>query len=210
MKTKASSSIFIFTITFITIFSIGTARADDESYGWGMMHGGYGGMGMGGYGMMGGGYGGYGMMGGGYGGYGMMGGYGGMGMGGYGMMGYGSMLSLSQAQRDKIEAIQQGMRKSHFAMMESMIKEREKLAELYNQEYPSPSKVGAVYGRIFAIQRQMIESGISAHNQMNKVLTKEQREQIRQWHRGMWGGGYGPRGRMGDPDEMHRGPGMMR
>ncbi|MGW8246611.1 MAG: Spy/CpxP family protein refolding chaperone [Acidiferrobacterales bacterium] len=201
------------------MFSIGSARADDESYGWGMMHGGYGGMGMGGYGMMGG-YGGYGMMGpgmmgGGYGGmgmggYGMMGGYGGYGMMGPGMMGYGGMLNLSQAQRDKIEAIQQNMRKSHFAMMESMIKEREKLAELYNQEYPSPSKVGAVYGRIFAIQRQMIESSISAHNQMNKVLTKEQREQIQQWHRGMWGGGYGPRGRMGDPDEMRRGPGMMR
>ena len=217
MKTKASSIIFILSITFITIISLGTARADDDSYGWGMMHGGYGGMGMGGYGMMGGygGYGGYGMMGpgmmgGGYGGYGMMGGYGGMGMGGYGMMGYGGMLNLSQAQRDKIEAIQQGMRKSHFAMMESMIKEREKLAELYNQEYPSPSKVGAVYGRIFAIQRQMIESGISAHNQMNKVLTKEQREQIRQWHRGMWGGGYGPRGRMGNPEQMPHNPGMMR
>ena len=190
MKTKASSIIFIFTITFITIFSIGTARADDESYGWGMMHGGYGGMGMGGYGMM--------------------GGYGGMGMGGYGMMGYGSMLSLSQAQRDKIEAIQQGMRKSHFAMMEKIIEERQKLPELYNQENPSASKIGAVYGRIFTIQRQMIESSINARNQMNNVLTKEQREQIRQWHRGMWGGGYGPRGRMGDPDEMHRGPGMMR
>jgi len=209
MKAKTSSTIGILAITFFAIFSIGTASADDESYGWGMMHGGYGGMGMGGYGMMGGGYGGYGMMGGyggmGMGGYGMMGGYGGMGM-----MGYGGMIDLSQAQRDKMEKIQQGMRKSHFAMMESMIKEREKLAELYSQETPSPSKIGAVYGRIFAIQRQMIESGISAHNQMNKVLTKEQREQIQQWHRGMWRGGYGPRGRMGSPDDMHRGPGMMR
>jgi Spy/CpxP family protein refolding chaperone len=193
MKTKASSLIFIFTITFITMFSISSARADDESYGWGMMHGGYGG-----YGMMGGGYGGYGMMGGGYGGYGMMGG------------GYGGMLNLSKAQRDKIQNIQQSLRKSHFAMMESMIEERQKLPELYNQENPSASKIGAVYGRIFAIQRQMIESSINARNQMNKVLTKEQREQIQQWHRGMWGGEYGPRGRMGNPEQMPHNPGMMR
>jgi Spy/CpxP family protein refolding chaperone len=205
MKTKASSIIFILSITFITIISLGTARADDDSYGWGMMHGGYGGMGMGGYGMMGG-YGGYGMM-----GPGMMGGgYGGMSMGGYGMMGYGGMLNLSQAQRDKIQNIQQSLRKSHFAMMESMIEERQKLPELYNQENPSASKIGAVYGRIFAIQRQMIESSINARNQTNKVLTKEQREQIQQWHRGMWGGGYGPRGRMGNPEQMPHNPGMMR
>jgi Spy/CpxP family protein refolding chaperone len=197
MKTKASSILFIFTLTFITMFSFGSARADDESYGCGMMHGGYGGMGMGGYGMMGPGM--------------MHGGYGGMGMGGYGMMGgYGGILNLSQAQRDKIETIQQNMRKNHFAMMEKIIEERQKLPELYNQENPSASKIGAVYGRIFTIQRQMIESSINARNQMNNVLTKEQREQIQQWHRGMWGGGYGPHGRMGDPDEMHRGPGMMR
>ena len=56
----------------------------------------------------------------------------------------------------------------------------------------------------------MIESSINARNQMNNVLTKEQREQMQQWHRGMWGSGYGPRGRMGNPEEMHRGPGMMR
>ena len=184
MKSKASSILFIFIISLVAIIGSGSTRADDDSYGWGRMHGGYGGMGMGGYGMM--------------------GGYGGMGM-----MGYGGMINLSQAQRNKIENIQEGMRKSHFAMMESIIKEREKLAELMNQENPSPSKVGAVYGRMFAVQRQMIESGVAAHNQMNKVLTKEQREQIHQWHRRMWGGGYGPRGRMGNPDDMRRGPGMM-
>jgi len=215
MKSKSSSIIFILTITLFSVFSVGSARADGEYYGPGMMGGGYGGMGMNGYGMMGG-YGGMGpgMMGGGYGGmgmggYGMMGGYGGMGMMGPGMMGYGGMINLSQAQRDKIENIQEGMRKSHFAMMESIIKEREKLAELMSQEEPSPSKVGAAYGRIFAVQRQMIESGIAAHNQMNKVLTKEQREQMQQWHSRMWGGGYGPRGNMRNRDDMHRGPGMM-
>jgi Spy/CpxP family protein refolding chaperone len=193
MKTKANSIFVILAVTFFTIFSLGTANADDESYGWGMMGGGYGGMGMHGYGMMGG-HGGMGMMG---------GGCGGMGMGGY------RMLDLTQAQRTKIESIQQNLRKSHFAMMEKIIEERQKLPDLYNQENPSASKIGAVYGRIFAIQRQMIESSINSRNQMNKVLTKEQREQMQQWHRGMWRGGYGPHGRKGNPEEMHRGPRMM-
>jgi len=203
MKTKAGSILFIFIITFLSFLSLGTARADNESYGWGMMGGGYGGYGMG-PGMMGGGYGGYGMgpgmMGGGYGGYGM----------GPGMMGgYGGMLNLSEAQRKKIENIQHGMRKSHFALMEQIIAEREKLPELFSSETLDAKKIGAVYGRIFAIQRQMIESGIAMHNQMNSVLTKEQREQIQQWHRGMWGGGYGPRGQMGNPEQMPHGQGMM-
>jgi len=197
MKTKVSSIIFIFTITFLSIFSIGTTRADDESYGWGMMRGGYGG-----YGMMGGGYGGMGP--------GMMGGYGGYGMMGPGMMGgYGGMINLTEDQRNKIENIQRSMRKSHFAMMEQILAEREKLPQLYSSEKLDAKKIGAVYGRIFAIQRQMIESGVAAHNQMNNILTKEQREQIQQWHRGMWGGGYGPRGQMRNPENMHRGPGMM-
>ena len=213
MKTFLATVRWIFAVSFLAVMGIGTASAQD-GYGYGMMGGGYG---MGGYGMMGGG--GYGMMGpgmmgggygmGGYGGMGMMGG--GYGMGGYGMMGgYGGMIDLSQAQRNKIENIQQGMRKSHFAMMEQIIAEREKLAGLYSSEKLDAKKIGAVYGRIFAIQRQMIESGIAAHNQMNNVLTKEQREQIRQWHRGMWGGGYGPRGRMGNPEQMPHNPGMMR
>ena len=179
----------------------------------GMMWGGGNGMGPG---MMGGGYG-PGMMGG-YGGYGMgpgmMGGYGGMGMmgGGYGMgpgmmMGYGALngLDLSDEQRAKIDKIFDAERKQHWSVMGKMMDEQNKLRDLYAQETPDPKKVGAVYGEIAKLRQQMIETHVQASNEMQQVLTKEQREQLRQWNRGGWG----PRGpAAGKPGAA--GPGMMR
>jgi len=174
--------------------------------------GGYGGYGMG-PGIMGG-YGpGYGMMGpgmmwggGGYGGYGigpgmgMMGGMMGPGMmGGYGMgpgmmMGYGSPygLDLSAEQRAKINKILDGERKQHWSVMGKMMDELAKLRDLYETDQPDPKKVGVVYGAISKLQQQMLETHVQANNEMRNVLTKEQREELRQCNRG--GGGWGPRG----------------
>ncbi len=192
----------------------------------GMMGGGGYGYGMG-PGMMGGGCGGMGMMGGMM-GSGMMGGYGGMGMmgmgpgmmsggmmgGGYGMgpgmmMGYGapSGLDLSGEQRTKIDKIFDAERKQHWSVMGKMMDEQNKLRDLYAQETPDPKKVGAVYGKIAKLRQQMIETHVQASNQAQQVLTKEQREQLRQWNRGGWG--WGPRGpAAGQPGAA--GPGMMR
>jgi Spy/CpxP family protein refolding chaperone len=174
-------------------------------YGYGMgpgMMGGYGtmhgpGM-MGGYGMYG-----PGMMGGGYGmGPGMMGGY---GMYGPGMMGMGPvwMLNLTDEQRAKISKLQEQLRKKQWTTMGQIMDERQKLYELYSAENPDPKKVGAVYGKIFDLRRQMIEAAIDTQNRAQAVLTQEQRAQLEQWRHG-WGPG-GP-GVMG-PGTM--GPGMM-
>jgi Spy/CpxP family protein refolding chaperone len=189
------------------LLAMGRAMADPEGpmmdrddWGRGMMGRGYGGYHMGGYGM--GGYGGYHM--GGYGmGPGMMGGYG-MGTGGYHMGVYGMgpmhMLDLTDAQRDKIEAIASEMRKSHFNSMEQIAKEESALSKLYNEDKRDARKIGAVYGRIFDVRRKMIEQMVEAQNRMEAVLTKEQRDQLKQWHSSYgWGrGGYGPRGYMDD------------
>jgi len=177
--------------------------------------GGYGPYGMG-PGMMwgGGGYGpGYGMMGG-YGPYGMgpgmMGGYG-MGpgmMGGYGMgpgmMGYGPLgsLDLSDEQRTKINKIIDAEHKQHWAIMGQMMEEQNKMRDLFSADEPDPKKVGAVYGRIAKLQQQMLETQIQASNQVQQVLTKEQRERLREWKRGGWGPGWGPRA----PDQGPRAP----
>ena len=168
-------------------------------YGPGMM-GGYGGYGMG-PGMMGGYGGGYGMgpgmMGGGYGGYGM----------GPGMMGYGALngLDLSDEQRSKIDKIFDAERKQHWAIMGQMMEEQSKLRDLYSIDEPDPKKVGAVYGQIAKMRQQMLETHVQASNQVQQVLTKEQRDQLRQWNRGGWG----PRGpAAGRPGTT--GPGMMR
>jgi Spy/CpxP family protein refolding chaperone len=145
---------------------------------------------------------------------GMMGGYGTMHgpgmMGGYGMYGPGMMgmgpvwmLNLTDEQRAKISKLQEQLRKKQWTTMGQIMDERQKLYELYSAENPDPKKVGAVYGKIFDLRRQMIEAAIDTQNRAQAVLTQEQRAQLEQWRHG-WGPG-GP-GVMG-PGTM--GPGMM-
>ena len=186
-----------------------------------------GGMGMMGGGMMdmmmGGGSGGgmgMGMMGMGGPGMGMMGG--GMGMGpggGMGMMGMGpmSMLDLSDEQRGKIEKISDDVRRKNWDTYGKIMDEQAKLRDLYSGETVDARKAGAVYGNISKLQQQVFETNIEAHNRVQAVLTKEQKEQLRQWSRGGMGGrgmmgpggrgGYGPGNRPGGG--MGMGPGMM-
>lgn len=153
---------------------------------------------------------------------GMMGGMmgGGMGMGQGMMGGYGPsvtgmgplyMLDLSDEQRAKINKITDEERTKHWATMGKIMEEQNKLRDLLQVETPDAKKVGAAYGAIAQLQRQMVETHVQARNQAEQVLSKAQREQLRNWQRGMgdrgWGmgpgtmgPGYGPRG---------MGPGMM-
>jgi len=202
--------------------NINCPHGSGGGYGPGMM----GGMGMGGYGpggMMGpgGGYG-PGMQGGmgmnpGMGGYGpgMMGGMGmGPGMMGEGMMGMGPlfMLNLSDEQRGKITKIMDEERQKHWQVMGQMMTEQNTLRDLYQADTPDAKKIGAAYEAIARHQRQMIETHIEMRNKAEQLLTKEQREQLHNWRRGMggpgWGMGYG---RMGQgpmqPGQMQ--PGQM-
>jgi Spy/CpxP family protein refolding chaperone len=179
-----------------------------------------GGMGMMGGGMMdmmmGGGPGGgmgMGMMGMGGPGMGMMGG--GMGMGPGGGMGPVWMLDLTDEQRDKIEKIHDDARRKNWDSYGKIMDEQSKLRDLYSGETVDAKKVGAVYGGIAKLQQQVIEANVEAHNRVQAVLTKEQKEQLRQWSRGGMGGrgmmGSGARGGYG-PGNMPRGgmgPGMM-
>lgn len=163
----------------------------------------------GGMGMMGPGAG---MMGGMGGGAGMMGPGMGMGMGGGmgmgpGMMGPGmgagpfAMLNLSAEQRTKINAIQDSLRKQQWTLQGKINDEEARLRDLYLVDQPDPKKVGQTYDAIFDLRRQMIEAQVQAQNQMQNVLTAEQRNQIRQFRSGMRGPGPGqgqpPAGAMG-------------
>lgn len=185
-------------------YGMGPRMMGGQGSSCGMMGGSQGGMGMMGMGsgMMGDGYGSMGMMGG------MMGGYGGDGMG-PGMMDYGALygLDLNDDQRGKIKKILDNERKQHWAVMGKMMDEQNKLRDLYETDQPDPKKVGVVYGAIAKLRQQMLETHIEAHNQIQNVLTPEQREQWRQWKRSGWGGG--PRG-PGAGQPGHMGPGMMR
>jgi len=135
---------------------------------------------MGGYGMgpgMMGGYGsGYGM------GPGMMGGY---GMG-HGMMGFGNFrrLDLSAEQRSKITPIRKEMRIKQWALMGEMMDAQDKLQELYDADMQDSAAINKQYKVIEDLRRQMVDNSVDAHNRINSILTKEQREKFRDWDRG--------------------------
>jgi Spy/CpxP family protein refolding chaperone len=128
---------------------------------------------------------------GGYGpGPGMMGGYGrGYGPGpGYGR-GYGpggglAALNLSDEQRDKIAAIQEEHRKKNWDRMGQMRSEQFKLRRMYSAEKVDPAAVGEQQKKVDDLRRQVIQSRVEARNQVQAVLTPEQRKQFRQF--GPW------------------------
>jgi len=151
-------------------------------HGWGMGPGmdGWGmGPGMGGWGM-GPGMGGWGM-GPGMGGWGMgpgMGGWGmGTGLGGYGLGGIG-LLDLSPAQRTKINAIADDLRKRQWALLGEIQDDEAKLRDLSSQPEPDPKSVGSVYVHMSKLRQQMIEARAGAIDQARAVLTPEQRSTL--------------------------------
>ena len=108
------------------------------------------------------------------------------------------MLDLSSAQRKQLRDINKSMRPQHWALKDQMAEYRDQLYDLYSKEKPDAKAIGAVYKKIFDIQRQMIELRIQANNQKYDVLTKKQREKLKEW-RSNWRGDNTERGR-----GMHR------
>jgi Spy/CpxP family protein refolding chaperone len=137
---------------------------------------------MGGYGP---GYGpGYGM------GPGMMGGYGpGNGMG-HGMMGWGNFqgLDLSKDQKARISQIRHEMHAKQWAVMGQMMDARDKLQDLYDADKQDSAAIKKQYKAIEDLRLQMMDNAVDAHDQINGILTKEQREKSQEWG----GRGYGP------------------
>ena len=77
--------------------------------------------------------------------------------------------------------LQDGLRKQHYELMAKMMDDRTQLRNLMMSEQPEPKGGGEAYGRISAVQGQMLESLIAARNQTQTMLTDEQKEQLKQW-----------------------------
>ena len=120
---------------------------------------------------------------------GMMGGYGpGYGMG-HEMMGWGNFrgLNLSDDQKSKITPIRKEMRTKQWALMGEMMDAQDKLQELYDADKQDSAAINKQYRVIEDLRRQMVDNSVDAHNRINSILTKEQREKSRESGRG-----YGP------------------
>ena len=143
-----------------------------------------------------------GMMGGGH--MGMMGGGDHMGMMGNMMGGGGHMgmmnkykgLGLSDEQKQQMSDIKYKLRKEHWAIMGQMIDQHAALQKAYAGERPDPAAVGAVYGKIFDLKRQMIEARLAAKNSAKDVLTEEQRAQMKKMKHKRGGMMHGQDGKM--------------
>ena len=146
----------------------------------------------GGYGpsMMGGGYG-PGMMGDAYGGgmmhdeYGpgmMDGRHGGMAgfASGAGMMGLGA-LDLSDDQRDKVFAIHEEARTKNFSTMTRMRAEQYSLAKMYRADKADPNAIGEQQKKVDELRREMIRSQVQTRNDIQALLTPDQKKQLRQY-----------------------------
>jgi Spy/CpxP family protein refolding chaperone len=143
--------------------------------------------------------GGYGPGGPGYGmGPGMMGGPGGPGYGmGPGMMGGGMMgmgpgmgpalwsLDLSGTQRKEVLKVQDELRKKNWEVAGKMQDEMAKLRDAYwGSDKRDRQAISAAYKRIGELRQQRIENSLDAADKIEKVLTAEQREQMKRW--GPW------------------------
>jgi Spy/CpxP family protein refolding chaperone len=123
-------------------------------------------------------------------------GYGqGRGMMGEGMMGRGAMmggmtgygqqggvfasLNLNDEQRQKVLSIQEEHRQKNWAAMGEVQAEQFKLRSLYGAEKVDANKVAEQQKKVDELRRQMLKSGVEAHNQMVAVLTPEQRKELR-------------------------------
>ncbi|MGM0986623.1 MAG: Spy/CpxP family protein refolding chaperone [Pseudomonadota bacterium] len=142
----------------------------------GMMMGGQGGMGpgmmMGGQGDMGPGM--------------MMGGQGGMGpgmmMGGQGGMGPGMMMGgmadlLDEEQLNDLREMRKEHRSAHFEDMARMLNLRDDMMLLMQAERPDPEEVQALHGQMATLHGEMMADKVRLRNQMQDLLTDEQREQ---------------------------------
>ena len=130
-----------------------------------------------------------------------------MGMMGMGNMGFGNMgmmrnnnmhmLDLTTSQRKSIRDIQKATRTQQFTMHDKLTEYADDLSSLYNEDKPNAKKIGSIYKKIFDLKRQQVELRINTKNKAYDVLTKEQKEKLKEWKSSSMGSGrsQNPQGR---------------
>ncbi|CAM4303567.1 periplasmic heavy metal sensor [Vreelandella rituensis] len=136
----------------------------------------------------------------------MMGGQGGMGsgmmMGGQGGMGPGMMIGgqggmmpcpmmggmgpmssmagmLDEQQMSTMREMRQEHRAAQLQRMGEMMNLRDDMMQIMQAERPDPEEVKALHGQMANLRGEMMADKVRMHNQMQDLLTDEQREQMR-------------------------------
>ena len=121
------------------------------------------------------------------GGPGMMGGGPGIMGGGPGMMGMRmyAALDLTDQQRAKIARIFEDVRKKNWDAMGKVMDGSATLRDLYSAPTHDPAAIGRQTVRIAELKRPIIESMVTAHDQIEALLTTEQKDRLRGFGRGL-------------------------
>ena len=117
-------------------------------------------------------------------GSGTMGGYG-MGMTGPGAMGRMHLiwsLDLTDEQARRIERIHDELHRKQRGLMPQLWEAQDRLRDASAADERDPAAIGKAYAQVADVQRQMIESHVQSEQQMEAVLTPEQREQVKRGH----------------------------
>jgi Spy/CpxP family protein refolding chaperone len=105
---------------------------------------------------------------------------------GPGMMGMGmyAALDLTDQQRAKIARIFEDVRKKNWDTMGKVMDESATLRDLYNAPTHDPAAIGRQTVKIAELKRPIIESMVTAHDQVEALLTTEQKDRLRNFGRG--------------------------
>jgi Spy/CpxP family protein refolding chaperone len=123
---------------------------------------------------------------------GMMGGMMSPGMMGGGMMGMGPgmgravwSLDLNDSQRKEVLKVQDELRRKNWEIAGKMQDEMAKLRDAYwGSDKRNRQAISAAYKKIGELRQQRIENSLDAADRIEKILTAEQREQMKRW--GPW------------------------
>jgi Spy/CpxP family protein refolding chaperone len=107
------------------------------------------------------------------------------------MMGpyWGSGLDLTDQQQAKIDKIMDETRKAHWALMGAMMDQAAKLRDLYMAPTRDEAAIGEAYKSMGQLRQQIYDSSVDAQKRIDAVLTKEQKEQLRNYWRRGWAPG---------------------
>lgn len=94
------------------------------------------------------------------------------------------LLNLTNEQRNKIEELQDDLRKKNWDTYGKILDEQVKLRKLSQADPLDPKKIGAAYASVGKLQQQLAEMQAEHWNGMMAVLTQEQKERLKRWQGG--------------------------
>jgi Spy/CpxP family protein refolding chaperone len=96
-----------------------------------------------------------------------------------GWIDYANELALSDQQVKRIDAIRERARDTQWDFSRKVREEQWQLMKLLRADNPDPAEVGKQYAGISDLSRQMLEQSVDSRNQIDAILTQEQRVDLR-------------------------------